>query len=520
MTADGTGQPTPTPPASLRLRGVSKTFDGVRVLHGLDLTVSRGTFHALAGGNGSGKSTTLKILAGIHHADPGGTVAVGGVSVDAARWDASTAHRAGLRFVHQDLGLVDDLTIAENFALVGGFPRLAAGINWSRLHRATGRALERAGLSLDPRTTVGRLRPGMKTLVAIARATGADEPTGAEILVLDEPTASLPRHEADLLLRALRERRDAGATIVYVSHRIPEILACADDLSVLRDGRLVHSGPNTGLAEPDVIELMTGAAEPSAAPGERPSRSRGAPVLRTHDATGPGWGPCSLTAHAGEIVGVAGTLGSGRSRMLRTLAGRLPLTGGRIEVRGTPRRHRTVGEAIAAGIVYVSEDRARESAFPDRPLWENISCAVLGAYTRPWGVDRRRERRDAVERADAFGVRAGHASVPFTALSGGNQQKAVIARATWPRPAALLLDEPTQGVDAAARRDIHAHVRAHVAGGATAIVVSSDFVELAALCDRVLVLHDGVPVGEIEGGALSESTIAQAVLAAGRVPTS
>jgi ribose transport system ATP-binding protein len=300
--------------------------------------------------------------------------------------------------------------------------------------------------------------------------------------------------------------------VVYVSHRIPEVLAVADDLTVLRDGAVAYSGPVEGLDEAAIVTLMTGAASAAALVVPHPAPDRaGQPVLRARGLAFPGVGPLDLDLHPGEVVGVAGLLGSGRSRLLRALSGQLPRSAGVLELVGRTVDHRSPRAALADGIAYVPEDRAREAAFADRPLWENVSAIAYPRFVRPWGIARRAEKKAAMAAAGRYAVRAAHADVPFASLSGGNQQKAVLARTTWTDPRVLLLDEPSQGVDAMARREIHALVRRHVAEDArAALVVSSDFAELAALCDRVLVVAGGRVRAELTGVQLQEDVIAHA----------
>ncbi|MFB4317224.1 sugar ABC transporter ATP-binding protein [Actinomadura sp. 21ATH] len=506
------------PIAAVELTGVSKSFDGVRVLDAMSLRVEQGSVHALLGGNGSGKSTTLKILAGVYAADQGGTIAIHGSRYATGAYSAAVARSAGLRFVHQDLGLIPDLTISENFALDEGYPRWAGpAISWKRLHRRTRERLRRAQVDLDPRTLVRDLRPSDRTLVAIARALRDVDEGDHVTLVLDEPTASLPHHEVSLLLEALRRCRAQGQTIIYVSHRLPEVLSIADRISVLRDGAVVATAPPAELDEARVVALMTGEAAReragrharSRAAASR-SRPAGPPVLRVTDLAGGPLRGVDLEVGQGEIVGVAGLLGSGRSSLLQALFGGSRAHAGRIEICGTVVRNQTVAAAIRAGIALVPEDRARDAAFADRPLWENISATVIGDYWSGWRMARGAERRDAADLMEPFAVRAASPDVAFGALSGGNQQKAVLAR--WFRldPRLLLLDEPTQGVDAMARTEIHALVREHVTGGNAALVVSSDFEELEGLCDRVVVLRDGANVDELSGARSTEAAIAAA----------
>ncbi|MGW0949429.1 sugar ABC transporter ATP-binding protein [Streptomyces sp. NPDC002623] len=495
---------------AVRLTGIHKSFGSVPVLRGISLDVRSGSLHALLGGNGSGKSTTLKILAGAHRAAPGGVIRIHGKEHPTAHYSPARARAAGLRFVHQDLGLVPDLTVGENFALEGGFPRrFGTAVDWRTLYRRTQEQLDRARVAVDARTPVGSLRPSDRTLVAIARALRDDDP--AITLVLDEPTARLPKHEVDLLLQSLRECRERGQTIIYVSHRLAEVLEIADHVSVLRDGVVTADVPRSRTDRAGLIEAITGATlpEPEAGVGVRRPESAGPPLLRVRALSAGAVRAADLRVAAGEVVGVAGLVGSGRTSLLRALFGDLRVRGGSVELAGRPVTVSDPPAAMRLGIAMIPEDRAADAGFMDRPLWENICAAGLGEHWHGWRIDKRRERAEAAALVARYGVKAASPDIPFAALSGGNQQKAVLARWFRGSPRLLLLDEPTQGVDAAARADIHRFVRTHVADGNAALVASSDFEELAELCDRVIVLREGRTVAELIGAELTESRISQ-----------
>ncbi|QKZ21076.1 sugar ABC transporter ATP-binding protein [Streptomyces chartreusis] len=498
---------------AIELSGISKSFTGVPVLRDVSFRVHAGSLHALLGGNGSGKSTTLKILAGVHHADPGGAIRVHGRRYDTRGYSPAMARAAGLRFVHQELGLVPDLTVSENFALDGGFPRrYGSAVAWRALHRSTQEQLDRAQVPVDARTPVRKLRPSDRTLVAIARAL-RDNDRGRHItLVLDEPTASLPQHEVGVLLRALRDCRDSGQTIIYVSHRLTEVLEIADQISVLRDGAVTVDIPASRASRADLIEAMTGAPiAPSARRGPEQANAVGPAVLQVQGLSAGALRCADLQLAAGEVVGLAGLVGSGRTSLLRALFGDLPVRAGTVMLDGQVVTIRTPADAIELGIALVPEDRADDAAFLDRPLWENVTAASTNDYWSGWRMDRGRERSDAAALLDRYDVRAPSADTPFAAVSGGNQQKAVLARWFHRSPRLLLLDEPTQGVDAAARADIHRFVRAQVTGGSAVLVASSDAEELAELCDRVVILREGCTSAVLSGPELTEARIFQLV---------
>ena len=503
------------PGDALAVTGLAKHFGGTAALAGIDLHVRRATVHALLGGNGSGKSTAIKILAGVQQADAG-QVRVNGSAWDARGFSAADAHAAGLRFVHQDLGLFDDLSIAENFALAAGWPTHAGTrIRWHALRRRVAVLLDRFEIDADPQAPLGSLRPAGRTMVAIARAL-QDDDSGGLVLVLDEPTASLPEHEATLLLSAVRRRADRGQTVVLVSHRLQEVRSVADDYTVLRDGHVAGTLVEQTPTESELVELIAGVALDTA--GQRtdkagkPAGDDGRPaVVRLRGLCSGPIADLELSVREGEIVGVAGLLGSGRTTLLRTLFGDRTPEAGVIELDGRALRLRHPDDGMHAGIAYVPEDRAHDAAFPDLAVQTNISLSVLRSYWRRWRMDSRRERLDAEELVQRYGVKTPSVATTFAALSGGNQQKAVLARWLRRAPRLLLLDEPTQGVDVMSRADIYTVVRASAAAGCAVLVVSSDFTELAALCDRVVVLQSGSVVAEVPAEALTADRLVRLV---------
>jgi ribose transport system ATP-binding protein len=496
---------------AVELFDIHKSFVGVPVLRGVSLNVRSGSLHALLGGNGSGKSTTLKILAGVHRAAPGGHIRIHGADHATSDYTPALARAAGLRFVHQDLGLIPDLTVGENFALDGGFPRrFGAAVRWRALYRRTQEHLDRSGVVVDARAPVRALRPSDRTMVAIARALRDDDRTIT--LVLDEPTARLPRHEVDRLLRSLHDCRERGQTIIYVSHRLAEVLEIADHVSVLRDGVVTADGRAAQTNRARLIEQITGAELPDAPPRNgvaARSRTDAPPLLHVRGLHAGGLRAVDLSVNAGEVVGVAGLVGSGRTSLLRALFGDLRIRAGTIEVAGRPAAVPDPPAAIRLGFAMVPEDRASDAAFLDRPLWENICAAGMAEHWRGWRIDKQTERAEAIALIEHYGVKTASPDIPFAAISGGNQQKAVLARWFRTSPRVLLLDEPTQGVDAAARSDIHRFIRAHVADGNAALIAGSDFEELAELCDRVIILREGCTVAELTGTEITESRIAQ-----------
>lgn len=508
------GRPGPAEDVALRVAGLNKSFGSVQVLKDASLTVRRGTVHALLGGNGSGKSTTIKILAGVYQADSGG-LDVRGESYDLDGYTPATAEKAGLRFVHQDLGLFDDLSIEENFALDAGYPRNAAGgIDWKRLRRRVTELISAYEIQGGPRTPVNRLRPADRTLVAIARALQDDE-SGNCVVVLDEPTASLGKKESEELLGHVRRRADAGQTFVIVSHRMQEVLSVAQDFTIFRDGVVVGELVDAEPTEDEIVAIMAGRAVAALRPTGSISHATTEPVLEFHDIAGGALAGVDLTVHRGEIVGVAGLAGSGRSTLLSMAFGAVRPTSGQMRLAGATFAPRTIEAAMRAGVALVPEDRAHEAAFPDLTTDQNLSMSVLHQLWHG-GLIRRRESRANAERLiRKFGVKVAGPEAPFSSMSGGNQQKIVIARWLQRDPKVILLDEPTQGVDVMSRADIYGVVRdAAAETGACVLIASSDLTELHALCDRIVVLGGGRVSHEVAASEVSVDDLTALVLKA------
>jgi len=486
----------------LRTTALSKTFAGTTVLREAHLEVRRGEVHALLGGNGSGKSTLIKLLAGVYHADPGGRIEVQGVSASADEWSPAVARSAGLHFVHQDPAVFSTLTVAENLAIGRGFIRGVGGrIDWPATRRRTAEVLERFSLQVSPDTPVAALRPADRTMLAIARALQDQEGAHDGVLVLDEPTASLPAWEVDILLAALRKYAAAGQTIMYVSHRLSEVLELADRVTVLRDGAQVTTRDTGDLTEEGLVELIAGRELDRVFPERHGAVGQDVVMSVRGLVAGPLRG-VDLDLYRGEILGVAGLLGSGRTALLRAIFGDLPVTAGEIRLAGEPYRPSRPARAMKAGIALVPEDRGTEGLFASLSVRENLSASVVSRYWSRTRLQHRRERADARQLVKAYGVRPASDLPIAGTLSGGNQQKVVMARWLRRDPVVLLLDEPTQGVDVQARADIYEHVRRAAAAGTAVLLVTSDFEELAHMADRAVVLREGRVAAEVHGADL------------------
>ncbi len=481
---------------TLTIRNLSKEFPGTRALNAVDLDVRPGEIHALCGGNGSGKSTLIKILCGVYQGESGGEIEVGGVQGRADHMTPALADTMGIRVVHQDLGVFPDLSVAENISLGRGFETGAGGrVQWRKVRARTRDLIERFEIPAKPRTLMRNLSRAAQTQVAIARALQDQDSTQGGLLILDEPTAALPVHEVDLLLSALRRYASEGQSILYVSHRLDEILSLTDRVSVLRDGVKAGTWSTSDLTEDRLIELIVGRQLGRVFP-QMPHVGDTTPVVEIEDLwAGPLKG-LDLRVNRGEVVGIAGLLGSGRSELLRAIFGDLKRDRGEIRLEGQPIAFTRPDQAMEAGVAMVPENRAH-AAFLDLPVYTNMSMSVIARYYQGLRMRERRMRRDGKGLMTDFGVKAASESAPLNTLSGGNQQKVIMA--SWMRrePRLLLLDEPTQGVDVGARADIYRVVRDAVANGASAIIVASDFEELAHVVDRAIVLRGGRVIAQV-----------------------
>lgn len=502
--------------AAVSVRGVSKTFAGTRALDDVDIDVRPGEIHALCGGNGSGKSTLIKILSGVYHADPGGSIHVGANVVAADEITSADAARLRICTVHQDLAVFPDLSVAENLAIGAGFETgLGGRIRWGRQRRQAAGLIDRFAIPATPRARLASLTVAARTQVAIARALRAAGDDHRGLLILDEPTAALPVKEVEQLLAGLKRLAAQGQSILYVSHRLDEVLELCDRVTVLRDGRRVATNDTADLDEQSLIELMLGRTVEHEMQYEH-RRATGRPLLDLrHVAAGP-LQDVSLTLHEGEVLGIAGLLGSGRSTLLRTVFGDVDRDAGEIDLSGRAVRFKRPIDAISQGVVMVPENRLQDAAFSDLTVDMNGALSVIGRYWRAGFLRSRRLREDGRGIIAAFGVKTPTGSVSLSALSGGNQQKVVMARWMRRNPRVLLLDEPTQGVDVGARADIYRLVHEATDSGSGAIVVASDFAELAHVADRVLVLRRGRLVAEVCGADITAHRLTELSLTEGK----
>jgi ribose transport system ATP-binding protein len=488
--------------AALSVAHVSKTFGVTRALDDVSLSFRAGRVTALLGENGSGKSTLIKILSGAHSPDKGdatATVRGTAVKLPLSPWQS---HRLGLRFLHQDLGLVMEASVADNVALYEGFVSPALALRARDERRRTAALLERFEVTATPDAYVGDLSPSDQTMVAIARAFGDETTLARRTVVLDEPTAALPGAEVGRVFRAIRRARDAGAAIILVSHRLEEVLEVSDDVAVLRDGRVVAAQSLAGLGADDLIALMLGHPLSRADLDTHNADELGDALLRVRNLAGVRVRGVSLDLRAGEILGVAGLVGSGRSELARLLGGAQQPTAGTIELDGEQVAFAAPYAAVAAGIVTVPQNRKRDGVVLDMTVRENLTLGDLRSVSWRGAIRAGREKAEAQALIERFDVRPPLLELPLRSLSGGNQQKVAVARAVRLKPKVLILDEPTQGVDVGARSEIGQIAVDLKHSGVGILLATSDIDELLELADRVVVLNRGllqevIPTDEI-----------------------
>jgi ribose transport system ATP-binding protein len=501
----------------LNATGVSKLFAGQCALDNVNLELPRGETHALLGANGSGKSTFIKILAGYHVPEDGATIEVAGVPL--ATGSPRASHRAGLRFIHQELGLINVLDAAENLSLgkaYGGSWWLSNKKEW----KAARDLVRSYGLEIDPREPLEALSTAEKSMLAIIRA--IEDGLGEDgLLVLDEPTASLPPNEVDQLVRLLGELKSRGVTILYVTHRLAEVFRLADRVTVLSDGRSVATEDIADIDADRLLRLIVGkdvsqqhSPAPTSAAGSATDHDV---VLDVRDLEGEGVAAASFQIRAGEVVGLAGLLGSGYESVLGIVFGVKPSSNGAVICQGSPLKPLSPASAIRKGITYAPSNR-RLSTVLNWTICENLTLPALKAKRRSRWIDHHAELRDAGIWLRRLSVKPAEPNLLFSNLSGGNQQKAIVARMLRCNPKVLLLEEPTIGVDGGARLEIHEELRAAARAGSAVVVSSSDSEELSQLCDRILVFGNGRIVQELTGSLDSESIFASCLMAGSTTP--
>ena len=502
--------PTTRPRTVLSVRGLAKSFSGQLALKGVDLELVAGEVHALLGQNGCGKSTLIKCLAGFYEPDDGAELLIDGEPV-ALPYTPAKAASLGLVFVHQDLGLIPTLSIAENFALTRKYDvGQLAPIRWRALRRRAVEELTALGhADLDPRTIVGDLPVASQTIVAIARALGAAG-EGARVLVLDEPTAALPDSEAETLFAAVRKVVDSEVAVLYVTHKLDELGAFVDRATILRDGENVDTVNVSDTDTQTLVRLIVGRDVETVGHGSEPVPESDA-ILSVEVLSGKRLDGVTFAIRPGEIVGVAGMLGSGRSELARILFGAQPASSGSIALRGRILGRHSPQRAVAAGIALIPEDRRRDGGLLDMSVGQNLTITSVRRFWKRGRISSASERSRVRELIREHDVRPTTPTRKFRVLSGGNQQKVVIAKWLETHPDILIFDEPVQGVDVGARAEIFGMIAAAAARGAAVVLISSEIEQMIALSHRVLVLRNGRLVADWPTSGLTSHRVTQAM---------
>jgi rhamnose transport system ATP-binding protein len=488
----------------LRLNSVAKSFGAVRALKGVSFDLRAGEVHALLGENGAGKSTLIKVITGAHQPD-GGSIEIAGQPV--RHLTPSAAHKLGVACIYQQPALFPDLSVTENIALRLEPASAARKVNWcERRERAT-QLLHRIGAEISPETEVRSLSMPEQQLVEIACALGA----GARIVIMDEPTASLTQKEQHLLFAVVRDLRASGVGVIYISHRLEEIFQLADRVTVLRDGESVGTNPVDAMNEISLIKLMVGREVSQIYPPSESEAGSSVVMLKNLNCAVSGVHDINLEVRAGEIVGLAGLVGAGRTELARILFGITPAESGEIVLNSKPVRISSPQEAVAHGIAYVPEDRRRHGVILEMPIASNMTMAIHGRIFPGTWLRFGAEKQLALDFIRDLGVKAYGPEATGNSLSGGNQQKVSLARWLATKPKLLILDEPTQGVDVGAKSEIHKIIRQLAKQGLAVLLISSDLPEILGMSDRIAVMCGGTITAMLPGKSDPHDVMAAAL---------
>jgi ribose transport system ATP-binding protein len=484
-------------------RSLVKRYPGVLALDGVSITIRGGEVHAIAGENGAGKSTLMNVLSGAVTADAGALEMDGQSARIGSPHDA---HALGVRMIHQELSLVPNMTVAENIFL-GAEPASRGVVDRARQSRDARAVLDRLGQTrLDADARVNTLPLASRQMTEIAKAVVHR----ARVLIMDEPTAILAHEETDALFGVIAQLRAEGVAVVYISHRLDEIFRIADRVTVLRDGRVVGSAPLADLSRGEIVRLMVGRELAAGYP--QPTGAPGAELLRVDGLCSGPVRDATFTLRRGEIVALVGLVGSGRTEVARAIYGAAPINAGRMMLVGAPYRPRAPHDAIAEGIALLPEDRKAQGLVLLAAVRENVSLSSLGDFARGGVIDRDRERADVMRWVDALRVRTPSIERPVRQLSGGNQQKVVLARWMLAHSRLLLFDEPTRGIDVGAKAEIYALMRRLADEGTAILMISSDLPEALGMADRLLVMRAGRIVGEVARADATLDRVAALIL--------
>ncbi|MGL6002564.1 MAG: ribose ABC transporter ATP-binding protein RbsA [Plesiomonas sp.] len=487
----------------LQLSGIDKAFPGVKALSGASLSVYGGRVMALMGENGAGKSTLMKVLTGIYQKDAGTLNYLG----QAASFSGPKASQeAGISIIHQELNLIPQLTIAENIFLGREFLGRFGQIDWPTMYAKADQLLARLNVRHSSRQLLADLSIGEQQMVEIAKAISFE----SRVIIMDEPTDALTDTETEALFAVIRELKAEGRGIVYISHRLKEIFAICDDVTVLRDGQFIGERTVESLNEDSLIEMMVGRKLDEQYP--RLTQPRGPLRLQADNISGAGVSNVSFSLYQGEILGVSGLMGAGRTELMKVLYGALPRQQGTLQLDRKPVQIRSPEQGLQQGIVYISEDRKGDGLVLGMSVKENMTLTALNYFSSAWALRQREEQQAVGDFIRLFAIKTPSMEQPIGLLSGGNQQKVAIARGLMTRPKVLILDEPTRGVDVGAKKEIYQLINQFKRDGLSIILVSSEMPEVLGMSDRVLVMHEGRISGEFTRETATQETLMAAAV--------
>lgn len=488
----------------LELKDIDKSFPGVKALSGATLRIYPGRVMALVGENGAGKSTLMKVLTGIYKKDAGEVIYQG----ESCTFNGpKSSQEAGIGIIHQELNLIPELTIAENIFLGREFTRAFGAIDWKKMYAEADKLLARLNLAYSSHRLVSELSIGDQQMVEIAKVLSF----GSKVIIMDEPTDALTDTETESLFSVIRELRDQGCGIVYISHRLKEIFEICDDVTVLRDGQFIGEKPVASLKEDTLIEMMVGRKLKDQYP--RINIPQGKTKLNVINLSGEDVHDVSFSLHESEILGISGLMGAGRTELMKIIYGALPKTNGTVELDGKPCQIKKPAEGLEQGIVYISEDRKRDGLVLGMSVKENMSLTALRYFSRGMGVLNHKEEQLTVgDFIKLFNIKTPSMDQTIGFLSGGNQQKVAIARGLMTRPKVLILDEPTRGVDVGAKKEIYQLINKFKQEGLSIILISSEMPEVMGMSDRILVMHEGRISGEFSAHNVTQEMLMAAAV--------
>ncbi|ANE46871.1 ABC transporter [Paenibacillus swuensis] len=483
----------------LQMQGINKAFNQVPVLKGVNLQVRPGEIHALLGENGAGKSTLMNILGGVHRPDAGELTVMG----ESVRFDSPRSSKAkGISFIHQELNVVTDLTVYANLYLGREKTNRYGFLNTAMMCEGASNVLNRMGLELDPRRYVRDLGPSYKQMVEIARALMED----AKVIIMDEPTTSLSEHEVERLMSLMRTLKESGVSIIYISHKLKEVLRICDRYTVLRDGTVAGNGEVRDTDEEQLTKLMVGRSVSGLSYYR--TRPKGDEALAVNCLSSVPWfRNVSFSVQRGEIVGFIGLAGDGRTELFEHIIGYRKGAKGELRIHGIPKRIRDTKQALEEGIGFVPKDRKENGIFRDMSVLQNMSVSSLDSFTHQGLLRKRKEEAKFAEYRDRLNIKAPDSSVLITALSGGNQQKVILARWLEVDPDILVFDNPTQGIDVGAKSEVYQLIMNLAERGKAIILLSSEVSELQKLCDEVNVMYQGEITARLGRDEITEETV-------------